>query len=92
MAISHDSRDLKSIGIPVTRQEESEVGFESVAYSLTLFSLSQSDDTLEIEHFISNIEREKVKSVCPPGPCLPHLMHIGHSEVPTINTDQFFSV
>lgn len=92
MAISHDSRDLKGIGIPVTRQEKSEVGFESVAYSLTLFSLSQSDDTLEIEHFISNTERKKVKSVCPPGPCLPHLMHIGHSEVPTINTDQFFSV
>lgn len=71
MAISQDSRDLKGVGILMTRQEESEVDFESVTYSLTPFSLSQSDDTLKIEHFISNIERKKVKSVCPPGPCLP---------------------
>ena len=92
MAISQDSRDPKGVGIPMTRQEESKVDFEPVTYSLTPFSLSQSDDTLKTEHFISNIERGKSKKCVSPRTLPPHLMHLGHSEAPAIDTDQFFSI
>ena len=48
--------------------------FVSVVRSLTPFSLSKSDDTLEVEHIVGNIEEDKVKNLCAPGPFLPYLM------------------
>lgn len=71
---NQDSNILKGSGIPVTRWKGSEVDFVSVAHSLTPFSLSKSDDTLEVEHIVGNIEENKVKNLCALGPFLPYLM------------------